>query len=637
VKVKGLFTMAEEEVNSGSKRERDEADASDEPSAKATKTDDNHSNAVETPEDTTLAEPKKADDNVGEGHELTNGTEAGNIAAENAEEMLPDQKTLPSTTTQDEVAIVIDRTGDKDLPETGTAPDEPLVEPEATFFSSVSPQENVSLPVSSNAPSEGPGVSYSGIPGPAAPAPMDPMVQPTVVNPEQIVEEYGELTPIYVARVIGKGGDMIRDLQARSGARIDVDQKVPTGQPRRITYRGTRKAVDFAKSLVRMITQEGVSDADLPLGEAKREIFYVPDNTVGKIIGYGGEMIRKLQAKSQSKIQVEHHGGAAPPGQKQVTITGTVQAVDKGTEMVLFLTTNPAMDASQALDMLIEEKLRGSAWGSGPPYTNMPNQGINMQPQMAAHDGGYGGGVAYTQQGYQQQPVYNNGGGGGMYGAPQQPVATTYPPQQATHGGAFGIEVDVTYAQKQFMGRVIGQKGVTINDLQRRSGTDIQINQDVTAGQDCQITIKGSRQGIEMAKQMIAEIIEVGPQHPYAGGMDSSGYGTGGGQYGGYQQQPQQSYGYQQPPLQQAYSAYQQPYTGQQGYNQAASGYGGPAQAGGYAQQYSNVMPAAPTAASLPPPPPPSFWKSTTAPGGQIYYYNERTGETQWDKPAGMP
>jgi WW domain len=30
-------------------------------------------------------------------------------------------------------------------------------------------------------------------------------------------------------------------------------------------------------------------------------------------------------------------------------------------------------------------------------------------------------------------------------------------------------------------------------------------------------------------------------------------------------------------------------------------------------------------------------WKSATAADGQIYYYNEKTGETQWDKPAGMP
>jgi far upstream element-binding protein len=106
----------------------------------------------------------------------------------------------------------------------------------------------------------------------------------------QVVEERGEVSALYVGRVIGKGGEMIRDLQARSACRIDVDQNVPPGQPRVITYRGTRKTVDFAKHLVIMLCQENASDADLPLGEAKREYLVVPAPSVGKIIGRGGEV-----------------------------------------------------------------------------------------------------------------------------------------------------------------------------------------------------------------------------------------------------------------------------------------------------------------------------------------------------------
>jgi KH domain len=70
-----------------------------------------------------------------------------------------------------------------------------------------------------------------------------------------------------------------------------------------------------------------------------------------------------------------------------------------------------------------------------------------------------------------------------------------------------------------------GTRGVTVNDLQRRSGCDIQINQDVPPGRDCEITITGTRQGIEMTKQMLQEIIAVGPGHPYAGGQGGGGGG----------------------------------------------------------------------------------------------------------------
>jgi WW domain len=93
-------------------------------------------------------------------------------------------------------------------------------------------------------------------------------------------------------------------------------------------------------------------------------------------------------------------------------------------------------------------------------------------------------------------------------------------------------------------------------------------------------------------------------------------------QGGGYGQQAQ--YGYQNP------GAYNQGYG--QGYGQSyqapVATYGQP-QAGYGQVSYS----APPPVAALPT----SEWKSAHSPDGQIYYYNERTGQTQWDKPVGMP
>jgi KH domain len=82
--------------------------------------------------------------------------------------------------------------------------------------------------------------------------PVNPSVAATVTNPNSIVEERGEISAQYVGKVIGKGGEMLRDLQARSGCRLDVDQNVPHGNPRILTYRGTRKKVDLAKQMVRI-------------------------------------------------------------------------------------------------------------------------------------------------------------------------------------------------------------------------------------------------------------------------------------------------------------------------------------------------------------------------------------------------
>ncbi len=107
-----------------------------------------------------------------------------------------------------------------------------------------------------------------------------------------IIVEKGEVATHYVGRVIGKGGEQIRDLQARSGCKIDVDQNVPAGAPRVITYQGTRSTIDFAKGLVRILCSDSGKDAELPLGEAKKKQLQVPATVIGKIIGRGGEMIK---------------------------------------------------------------------------------------------------------------------------------------------------------------------------------------------------------------------------------------------------------------------------------------------------------------------------------------------------------
>lgn len=448
---------------------------------------------------------------------------------------------------------------------------------------------------------------------PVAVAPPALAVAPAATD--LVVEETGSVPALYVGRVIGRGGETVRDLQARSGCRIDVDQNVPRDAPRIVTYRGTRAAIDLAKRLVALLCVAGGEEADLPLGRAARSLVRVPETAVGKIIGRAGEMIRKMQSESQASIQVDHTGGGAEAGRRLVTITGTPESVAKAEEMVLFLAANPAVDALQALNMLTRDKTQGGGvWGSGPPYPNLPSGGQGMPDQGVADAGfpgaGYGAGPPGPSAGY----------GGGTYG----PGGGAEPAAGGPGGGS-----DIFPCSKTHVGRVIGQKGATINDLQKRSGCDIQINQNVPQGQDCQITLRGSREGIEMAKRMLQDILELGSNHPYAGGHGQ--YGTGQQGADPYQQQP-------------AYGGYAAPGQQQQPQMYAPQPYGAQAQPSPYGQPYQQAPPAqaypphgspygappgAPQAA-------PSPWKAATAADGQVYYYNQITQETQWDRPAGM-
>jgi far upstream element-binding protein len=337
-----------------------------------------------------------------------------------------------------------------------------------------------------------------------------------------------------------KGGEQIRDLQARADCKVDVDQSGPPGAPKIITYQGTRTKIDFAKKLVRIICnhRSGMGQIELPLGYATKKQLQVPSTVIGKIIGRSGDMIKELQTKSQCKIQVDHSQGNNPTAPRSVTVVGNPNAVIRAEEMVNIIIANPQADASNTIDLLIREKNQGaSKWGSGPPYSTMPNggQGMMGNVSVSSMNQGYGSSQSQGQQysqafGHQSSQSYGSG-----------------------HSSS--TETDIFYSSKMYMGRIIGAKGVTINDLQKQSGCDIQINQNVPQGRDCEITIKGSRKGIERAKQMLNDIISMGPNHPYAGGQSGSNVGYSNQQYGG-----SSSYGSQMTYETQQYQPQQQHY-----------------------------------------------------------------------------
>jgi far upstream element-binding protein len=60
-----------------------------------------------------------------------------------------------------------------------------------------------------------------------------------------------------VGRVIGAGGATIRDLQARSGARLRVEQDFPEGYPRKVVITGTQETIQKAASLVALVMEHG--------------------------------------------------------------------------------------------------------------------------------------------------------------------------------------------------------------------------------------------------------------------------------------------------------------------------------------------------------------------------------------------
>jgi len=183
-----------------------------------------------------------------------------------------------------------------------------------------------------------------------------------------------------IGRVIGRGGETIRELQVKSGAKIQVDQQVLDGQPRKVVVSGNPSAVAVGISLVHQV-MEG---QQLP-GPAGPNANYVdcPKNLVGRIIGRGGEVIRQLQQMTGARVQIDQN---VPEGYPcKVTISGQdLGAVHYAMSLVQDVMSN----GSQCLQYVTGQGANGT-----PTYS------------QAGYGGNYSqsGYAAYSQSGYGQQ------------------------------------------------------------------------------------------------------------------------------------------------------------------------------------------------------------------------------------------
>lgn len=168
-----------------------------------------------------------------------------------------------------------------------------------------------------------------------------------------------------VGLVIGKGGDTIKQLQEKTGARMIIIQDGPNQEvikPLRIS--GVPQKVEHAKQMVLdLIAQkdalaqqqqggrsgggggggggggpdQGFNNFNNGNGGESVEVF-VPKIAVGVVIGKGGDMIRKIQSECGCKLQFIQ-GKNDEMGDRRCVIQGTRQQVE---------------DAKRTIDGLIE-------------------------------------------------------------------------------------------------------------------------------------------------------------------------------------------------------------------------------------------------------------------------------------------
>jgi len=126
---------------------------------------------------------------------------------------------------------------------------------------------------------------------------------------------YAFLIPVpneCVGLIIGKGGQTIRELQSRCGAKIQVAKKeIPNTNMRNVFIEGTPDKFEAARKLIAEIVDEHkkIQEAFMQIGEVNPfpgpyTNFHVNNALIDVIIGKNGEKIKMLHQKTGAYIYV---------------------------------------------------------------------------------------------------------------------------------------------------------------------------------------------------------------------------------------------------------------------------------------------------------------------------------------------
>jgi far upstream element-binding protein len=229
--------------------------------------------------------------------------------------------------------------------------------------------------------------SSNGTPG-YTPAPVAALIHGTTFagnhygNYGEMLEEQIGVPNGVVGFIIGRGGENITSMQARSGCKIQIqkENEMTPGQTQRvITLTATTKeSIDSCRGMIEAMVQDRIRTTNSSVSMASAMstpggggtqaaklqeaivaghqlvTVIVPDGDVGLIIGRSGTTIRDIQDRSGANIQIPQQGDADNPTVRTVSIT------------------HPHLEGAQAAKQMIEQLLASkSQQSSFAPHTSL--------------------------------------------------------------------------------------------------------------------------------------------------------------------------------------------------------------------------------------------------------------------------
>jgi insulin-like growth factor 2 mRNA-binding protein 1 len=301
----------------------------------------------------------------------------------------------------------------------------------------------------------GPGAPFGGLPGQSRQTdfPLRILVQSDMVG-----------------AIIGRQGSTIRQITQQTRARVDVHRKDNVGSlEKAITiYGNPENCTNACKRILEVMQQEANNTNK---GEISLKIL-AHNNLIGRIIGKGGNTIKRIMQETDTKITVSSINDINSFNlERIITVKGAIDNMSRAEAQI-----------SAKLRQSYENDLQAMA-----PQTMM-FPGLHPMAMMATAGIGYGSRGLYTGQ-----APYP-----GMY------------PAGAAQGGGDSQETTYLYIPNNAVGAIIGTKGSHIRNIIRFSGASVKIAPiDETKPQETQnerrVTIVGSPEAQWKAQYLIFE------------------------------------------------------------------------------------------------------------------------------------
>ncbi|KAK7394479.1 hypothetical protein VNO78_15008 [Psophocarpus tetragonolobus] len=292
----------------------------------------------------------------------------------------------------------------------------------------------------------------------------------SLINPDDTVFRY--LCPVRkIGSVIGRGGDIVKQLRADTRAKIRIGDALPACDERVVSIHSSSEETnrcDETGDLVspaqdalfrvhqRVVAEDARDDDDEERNHVTAKLL-VPSDQIGCVIGKGGQIVQNIRSETGAQIRILKDDRLPPCAlstDELVQISGEAVVVKKA----LIQIASQIRDNPSRSQHLLASAVPGG-YGAGGPGAGAPIMGV--APFVGAY-GGYKGDAGDWSR--------------SMYPAPRDEASLR----------EFSVRFVCPTGN---IGGVIGKGGAIINQIRQDSGATIKVDSSVSEGDDCLIII----------------------------------------------------------------------------------------------------------------------------------------------------